>query len=151
VNDSLEFHIGENFEFEATTPPLDAGLAKAEAGVDAKAAAQLGFVAGPFKHSVKKAELEHSPAGTEKVFWRMSEARFVQEDDPTFIVVMQVPREVKEVKIAAAMQAYHSFNLWAADLSAVMGFLRERVATFFSKGAPIRDTKVWDITPKLQG
>lgn len=89
-------------------------------------------------------------AGTEKVFWRMSEERFFQEDDPTFIVVMQVPREVKEVKIAAAMQAYHSFNLWAADLSAVMGYLRERVATFFSKGAPIRDTKVWDLTPKLQ-
>lgn len=149
---SLELRIGENFEFEVATGKVDLELADAKlksgAGVDAKLAAKAGFVAGPFKHSVTKAELEHSPAGAEKVFWRMS-AGFSQADDPTFIVVLKVPREVKEVKIAAALQAYHSINWWAADLSAVIGLLRERVATFFKNGAPIRDTQVWDITPVL--
>jgi len=149
AHQSLELRIGENFEFEAAVPPIDAGLARADASVDAKAAAQLGLVAGPFKYSVKKATLEHSSPGAAKVFWRMSEERFFQQDDPLFVVVMEVPKEVKEVKIAAAMQAYHSFNFWAANLSAVAEYIGERVATFFRKGAPLRDTKIWDITPRL--
>jgi hypothetical protein len=153
INNSLEVQIGENFEFEVATGKIDAQLgaaqAKVEAGVEAKAAAKMGFVAGPFKYTVKKAELEHSPAGTEKVFWRMSEARFFETDDPTFIVVLQVPKGVEQVKIAAAMQAYHSFNMWAASLSDVISYFGEQVANFFRKGAPIPDQKVWDISHDL--
>jgi hypothetical protein len=153
INNGLEVQIGENFEFEVASGKIDVQLggaqAKVEAGVEAKAAAKMGLVAGPFKYSVKKAELEHSPAGTEKVFWRLSEARFFETDDPTFIVVLQVPKGVEQVKIAAAMQAYHSFNMWAANLSDVLGYFGERVANFFRKGAPIPDQKVWDISHDL--
>lgn len=153
VDDSLELRIGENFEFEADTgslaAPLAVGGAKARAGVEAKAAAKLGFIAGPFKYTIKRAELEHSPTGSEKVFWRISDTTLLHEDEPTLIVVLQVPREVREVKIAAAMQAYHSFNTWAASLSDVIDYFGERLATFFRRGAPIRDTKVWDITHSL--
>lgn len=153
VNDSLELRIGENFEFEATTGNVKlaagAGKTEAEAGVEAKAAAQLGFVAGPFVHRVKKALLEHSPTGTEKVIWRLADAQFFQEDAPTLIVVLRVPNAVQKVEISAALQAYHEFNLWAADLSAVVSYFSDRLKNFFRQGAPTRDTRVWDITPSL--
>jgi hypothetical protein len=152
-SDGLELRIGENFEFEASAGKLKLGAGEAKletgAGVDAKVAAKLGFAAGPFTYRVKKAKLDHSTAGTEKVFWRLADAEFIQENDPDLIVVLHVPREVKQVEIAAALQTYHSFNLWAATPASVLQFARDRVVNFFRKGAPARDTKVWDITPSL--
>lgn len=153
INDSLELNIGENFEFEAGMAELNeesaAGKLKAKAAVDAKAAAKLGLVAGPFTYRMRKALLEHSPAGTEKVFWRLADAQFFQEDDPTLIVVMQAPRTIERVEIAAALQAYHQFDVWGAELSSVLRYFRERLANFFRQGAPTRHTRVWDITPSL--
>ncbi len=117
--------------------------------VDARVAASAGLVAGPFLYRVMKALIEHSPTGTEKVFWRLSDAHFLMEEGPNFIVVLQVPKGVKELKIAAALQAYHSFQFLSADLSAVFAYLRGRVVEFFKKGAPLADKKMWDVTSRL--
>lgn len=154
LSDSLELGIGENFEFEAAAgiPKLQAGKLKAEAegGVSAKAAGRLGFIVGPFTYTLKRAQVEHSPTDTEKVFWRLEGAEFFQEDEPTLIVVLKVPIAVKEVQIAAALEASHKFNLLAADLGDALLYFRERVANFFRKGAPIQSPpRVWDITPHL--
>lgn len=154
LKDNIELHIGENFEFEAATPEIDlqtpAGpKVKASAGVTAKAAGNLGLIAGPFVYSVKKAQINHSGIGSEKVFWKLDGAEFFQEDEPTLIVVLQVPKEVKQVRIAAALQAYHHFNLWAASLSSVIDYFGKRLANFFRQGAPIRDEQMWDITPNI--
>jgi hypothetical protein len=151
--DSLEVRIGENFEFQADSGSLEgkAGPAKAKAkgAVDAKAAGALGFVAGPFTYRLKRAQIEHSPTGTEQVFWRLAGAEFFQDDDPNFIVVLQVPNSVNEVRIAAALQAYHKPNVAAMGLGESIRYFGNQLATFFRKGAPATDTKVWDITPSL--
>jgi hypothetical protein len=76
-------------------------------------------------------------------------AEFFQEDDRTFIVVLQVPKSVNEVKIAAALQAYHKPNVAAMGLGESIRYFGSRLATFFRKGAPATDTKLWDITPSL--
>jgi hypothetical protein len=153
LSDSLELGIDENFEFNAGTGKLEgqAGLAtaKGEAGVGAKAKGKLGLVIGPFKHTWKKAQIEHSPAGTEKVFWRVSGAEFFQEDTPTFIVVLQLPKAVNDVQIAAALQAYHQPNIWAMGPGEGIKYFTQRLATFFRKGAPMQDTQVWNITHSL--
>ena len=153
ANTGFELRINENFEFESGSPKLDlsAGDAhvKGQAAADAKAAGKLGFVAGPFTYRLKKATVDHSPVGTEKVLWRLTGAEFFQEDDPTLIVVLQVPRAVKDVKIAAALQAYHQFNPWTSALGKAFRYLTKRDADFFSKGAPLRDPATWDITPAI--
>jgi hypothetical protein len=152
-NDSLELRIGEDFEFAVNTGSIDVQLnqaeAKAKAGVEAKATGKLGFMVGPFTYRLKKALVEHSPAGAEKVFWRLSDTVLFHEDEPTLIVVLQVPKPIGRVEIAAAMQAYHQFNFGAAGLAEAIQYFGKRLATFFRKGAPTADRKVWDITSSL--
>lgn len=153
LTDSLDLRIGEDFEFTADSGALEgqAGPAKAKgkAAVDVKVAGKLGLAAGPFTYRLKRAQIEHNGVGTEQVSWRLHGAEFFQEDDPTFIVVLQVPKAVNEVKIAAALHAYHKPNLAAMGIGEVIKYFGKRLATFFRKGAPIADTKVWDITPSL--
>lgn len=145
VNDSVELRIGENFEFEPNLPKLPIGTAS----VNAKAAAQLGLVAGPFNYRLRRAQVDHSPAGSATVFWSLEGSEFFQENDQDLIVVLQIPREVKQVKIAAAMQAYHSFRLLSASIGELFSYLSRRLTNFFQAGAPVEHTTVWDISPNL--
>ena len=153
IETGLEIHIGENFEFEAGLPkvtaPTPVGQASVAASVDAKAAAKMGVVAGPFEYRFRKAKLTHSPAGTEKVLWRLDGEELVSQDDPIFIIVMQLPREVDKVSIAAALQAYHGFSLAEAGLGQAIQYFTSRLATFFRAGAPVFDERMWDVTPSL--
>lgn len=150
----LDVRIGESFEFEVDTGKLEAGgggaSATGQGKADVKLAGQLGLVAGPFTYTLKKAVIDHTAPGAEKVFWTLTGTEFIQGDDPTFVVVLQVPDGVEEVKIAAALQAYHGFDLGGGTLGEALRYLRQRVAAFFRAGAPTRDPKVWDITPNLQ-
>jgi hypothetical protein len=152
VTNSVEFGIGANFELEVSSGKMivQTGLAQAqaEAGAEAKVGGKVDFILGPLTYAIKKAQLDHSPIGSEKVFWRLSDADFIREDGPNFVVVLQVPREVHQVKVAAALQAYHSFSFPSSLVEAIRYF-RERLAVFFRKGAPIKDTQIWDVTPRL--
>jgi hypothetical protein len=153
VDGGVDIHIGENLEFEAGLPrlsvPTPVGSASVAASVDAKVAAQAGVVVGPFKYRVRKARVTHSPAGTERVTWRLDGAEFVSEDDPTFIIVMQVPNGVENVQIAAALQAYHGFSLAEAGLAKTIHIFTSRLANFFRAGAPCFDKRLWDVSPSL--
>lgn len=153
LSDSLTMKIGESFEFEAATGDmqLGAGGAKAggKAGVDVATAGNLGLAVGPFTYTLKKAKVENSSPGAERVFWRVTGSEFFQESVPQFVVVLKVPKEVTSVRIAAALQAYSYFNLAAAGLGDVLRYLGERVANFFRAGAPVRDAQEWDISRSL--
>ena len=94
--------VGENFELEVATPELDlkAGTAKAEgkAGVDLGASGGFNLALGPFAYDLKKLELEHTDLGNSKVFWKVFTAKYLHTERPQFIVVFQVPRQVKSSK-----------------------------------------------------
>jgi hypothetical protein len=153
VSDSLEIRIGENFEFiaSASVPPVQMGVANSQidAGVDVKAATKMGLVVGPFEYRIKRARIDHTAPGLEKVFWRLDGAQFFQNNDVPLIVIVQVPRETQKVQITAAMQAYRFFNLASADLQQAIQDLPKALRDFFSGGIPLRDEKLWDITPRL--
>lgn len=153
VSDHLEVRLDENFEFSAKSGKLEAELlgagGKLDAGVDVKAAAGMGVVAGPFVYSIRKAKIEHTPTGMESVFWRLDGPEFFQENDPPIVVIAQVPIETKEVKIAAAMQAYRHFNYLSAPLQDAIKELPKALRGFFKGGLPLRDEASWDITPRL--
>jgi hypothetical protein len=153
INESLDLRLGVSGELDVATPRLDfqlgAAKAKAGAGFDAAANAKAEVKVGPFAFRVRSADVWHTPAGTEKVFWRLSGAEFVHEDDPTFIVVLQVPREIAEVRVSAALQAYHRASFGVTPLSDAFDYFIDRLAAFLSAGAPVRSIKVWDITPRL--
>jgi hypothetical protein len=145
--------VGENFELDVATPELDlkAGAAKAEgkAGVELGAKGGFSLALGPFDYDLKKLELEHTDLGNSKVFWKVFTAKYLHTERPQFVVVFQVPRQVTELKVAAAMQAYHQFDAGAAGLSQVFKVFRDKVSNFFRQGAPLQDTTVWELTEKL--
>jgi hypothetical protein len=162
--------VGENFELVVATPDLDLGTekpvwglpsggvkglptlypqVKAQAGVDLGASGGFSLALGPFDYDLKKLELEHTDLGNSKVFWKVFTAKYLHVDRPQFIVVFQVPRQVTELKVAAAMQAYHQFDAGAAGLTQAFKVFREKVANFFRQGAPLQDTTVWELTEKL--
>jgi hypothetical protein len=140
ANLDLDVRINEKFEFEAAAGGL--------AAVDAKAAAGAGFVAGPFRYSFKRALVDHTAPGAEKVFWTMQDSTFNENDDLAFIVVLQVPKEVQTVEIAGALQASHGFDV-AANLGDLLQYFGRRLTSFFKTGAPTIARQVWNISPLL--
>lgn len=150
---SLTLGIGEDFEFEAKGQAdvgTDDGLAaKGKASVDAKAAASAGMTVGPFQYTLKKAVVNHSGTGTEKVFWTLDGAGFFEEQEPVLVVVLRVPNEVKELHVAAALQAFHDIHWLVSSVGNFFTLLGDRMAGFFKKGAPATHTQVWDLTPRL--
>jgi hypothetical protein len=149
----LEFGLDENLEFKAGSGTIQATAGTAQgsitAGAGAKASTGFNFLVGPFVYRVKKAKIEHSAVGLEKVFWRLDGAEFFQEDDFPLVVLMQVPKKTAEVRIAAVMQAYRHFSFLSADLQDAVSELGKRIRNFFEAGTPLRDQQIWDISSRL--
>jgi hypothetical protein len=149
----LEFGLDENLDFSAKSGAMEARAGSAQvsasAGAGAKASTGFKLLAGPFAYQVKKAKIDHSAVGLEKVFWRVDGAEFFQENDFPLVVVLQVPKGTKEVKVAAVMQASRTFSFFTADLQDAVGELGRKIRSFFEAGAPIQDQQLWDITAHL--
>lgn len=151
VSAGLEVRLDENFQFSAAArpPAVDAGVARAQvgAGVDARAAAGLGMVVGPFTYQIKNAQIDHTPVGMEMVRWRIEGAEFFQGEGPDLVVVLQVPRETERVTIAAAMEARRYFNWGAAGLQEAVKQLGDRLRHFFEDGLPVERRASWELDP----
>jgi hypothetical protein len=149
----VDIHLDEKFEFAVQTGVLEveAGPAsgKMGGGVEAKVAATTGMVAGPFSYTIKKAKIDHTPIGMEKVRWRLDGAEFFEEDTPELIVIVQVPKGVTKVEVAAAMQAYHKFSFANAGLQEAVKQLPARLREFFYAGLPAERKTLWNISRDL--
>ena len=150
---NLEISLGENFEFSAKVPTLSANAGVLSgtvgAGVDVKGAAGAGLVLGPFNYHVKRAKIQHTTTGAERVFWRLDGAEFFQEDAPQPVIVVRVPKNVKEVHIDASLYAYRYFNLAAAGLQSAIASLPKALRLFFEGNLPLGSSANWDLTPSL--
>ena len=153
LGDHLEVGIDEGLQFKAKalTPELTTKYLEGKLGgyVDVKAAGGLGLVMGPFVYTLKKAKINHTPVGMEKVFWRLDGAEFFQDDDPAIVVLTQIHKDVKQVQVVAVMQAYRYFSYGAAGLQQAVNVLVASAKRFFKSGLPLRDEASWDLTPKL--
>lgn len=154
VTGRIEVRFNENFQFSASTPTLaaDVGYAKvsAEAGVSAQVKSGGSMVIGPFEYHLKKVRLDHSLVGTSKVWWRLDGAKFFEGEDLGLIVIIQVPKAVKGVEIAAAMLASRIFKFAPTNLFEAVQLLPRAIRAFFENGAPlVSPPTTWDISPYL--
>jgi hypothetical protein len=152
VGIALNVRLDENFEFSADVEPVPQvpGMpASLRGAVDAKAAGSMGMVAGPFTYRVKRAQIDHTPVGMEKVRWRIDGAEFFGEDSPEPIVILQVPTATREVTITAALEASRYFNYASASLQDAIKELGASLRQFFRQGAPLQSTASWDISASL--
>lgn len=140
TNVEANVRLGSNFEFEAYVP---------SAGGNVALSTDSGVRVGPFNYRLVRAQIEHSGEKTHKVFWRVSGAEFFRERVPQFAVVLQVPRHVSALRVAAAVQAYSAFNFAAAGLGDIIAYLGQRLANFLRAGAPVRDMNLYDLSAYL--
>lgn len=148
----LEVRLGENFEFQASTPPIvvPTGIpgvgASAQAEVDASVKSSAGLIIGPFIFHWKKSKVNNDGVGTRRVFWRIDGAEFFQEKDLNLVVVVQMPKTVKQLRVDASMIAGRYFNLANSNLQRAVKQLPEALRTFFQNGAPIPDQHSWNLS-----
>lgn len=153
VNESLEIGLDENFEFKAQTGALQAEAGSAavtgSASAGLKLEAGLGLKAGRFEYRLKRAKIDHTAVGLERVFWRLDGAEFFQDDVPALVVIMQVPKETTAVSVTAVLQAYRYFSWLSAGVQDAVEELTRSMRSFFKAGAPLRHQARWDLTPRL--
>jgi hypothetical protein len=155
ISDCLEIRLGENFEFSARAviPEIQTQYAqgKADVSTDVKLKSGINTIVGPFNYHIKRAKIDHTQPGIERVFWRLEGTEFFQQDVPLLIVIIQVPAQVTELYITAAMQAYRYFNILANDdLKQAVQDLPKAIRDFFIGGIPLLDQKEWNLTPQLE-
>lgn len=149
ASQGLEVRLDEQLQFDVKPVDISTPLGGAGGGVSAKAAGQAGLVVGPFVYKVKRAKIQHTAPGAESVFWRLDGAEFFQEDTPEFIVVVQVPKELKEVRVQAELAAYRSFNFFSSGLRDAIEQLGDSLRGFLKGGAPVSSRASYDLTPRL--
>jgi len=148
----LEVGLTEHLEFASAFLPVSAGpvgfVGGAEANLVVKPAAS--FVAGPFHYRLVKAQIDHSATGLNWVRWQIDGAEFFQENSPELVVIAQVPKEVKELHVSAAVQASRYFAYASASLKQRIAQLSKEIIEFFHGGLPtLPDARNYDLTPKL--
>lgn len=146
---NLEVSIDENFELRARAA-ASLGSAGAGAGVDVKAATSAHVVAGPFHYRIRKANIDHSATGLDRIFWRIDGDAFLEEGAPDLVAIVQIPKRAGHpVKAQITAQATRFFSYARADLKDAILGLPARILAFFKGGAPIRAHRAYDLTPRL--
>jgi hypothetical protein len=145
----LSIGIDEGLQFSVKGGAGDPHTAAASGHVAAQATGKLGFVAGPFTYRVRKAIVERGTLPSERVFWRISETEKLSETPPELIAVIAVPAATRALTIAAALQAYASGAVLTMTLGGFLAYLGGKLKQFFTSGAPVLSTRVWDMTPRL--
>jgi hypothetical protein len=125
--------------------PLSAG-AKASADVGAS----VGVAIAPVRFRMRAAKVNHTAEGLEKVFWRLDGAEFFAEDPPQLVIILQVPRETATLRMRAVMRAYRRFSFFPAGLQSMIRELPSALRAFFTQGAPVGDTRTYDLTPVVR-
>jgi hypothetical protein len=138
----LEIGVTEALEFraKAAVPYL------ASAGAEGKLDSGAGFIFPPREYHVKRARLVSRGKDSSEVLWRLDNESFFEEDEPSLGVILKVPKGLTPVKATGALAAYRSFRTLSADLGDLMGYVGDRVRSFFRQGAPLVDRGAWDLT-----
>jgi hypothetical protein len=134
----LSVSITSDLTFQAELPKVAVGPAGVSADATAKASGGMSIGIGPFHYRLKRAAIDTSPPGLEKVFWRFDGTKILQDESPRLIVIAQVPNGTEDVDIDAALQAYRNYNFLADKTRNTIEQLPRILSTFFKNGAPMR-------------
>jgi len=149
----LSVGVGGDFRFAAEIPPVDlnaAGIpAELQAKLKADAGGEVGFAVAPRPYEVRVPIVRRSNADLDTIRWRLEGGRMVQEQDPGLRVVLKVPHGTDTLDVRAAMRARRNWNSFDSDLQGIFLSLNERFRSFFTRGAPIADSRLWGLSDQL--
>lgn len=116
----------------------------------AHARGSTGLVLGPFAWSLRCPEVEHNAANLDHVFWRLSGAQFVREQDPGLRILLCVPNAVNRLAITGQLRARRYYNLFDHKLMEAIRTLPETLKSFFTdQGTQILSADRWDLSPEM--
>jgi hypothetical protein len=142
----VEVRVGANAEFEASVP---AEIGKLD--IDASSAVSAGMLLGPFEYAIRVRDIDHSSTGSERMFWNIAGKDFFDGADPAFVAIVKVPRSATELRVVAAMQAYHETDFLEQILGRWFSEVSKRAERWLKMGAPSHATKTWDLDRHLSG
>jgi len=144
IEGKIDLGLGEDLKFKVVAGIDDVALpqsipiveasAGGKLGVSAKAASTFGIVAGPFSLTSKRALVTCRFAG-EQALWTITDEETLQENNPIFIVVLEVPMDVAQVRMTAYAQAHRSAPL-PQFIVRLLGKLSPKSAEWLKKGSP---------------
>jgi hypothetical protein len=145
VKGKLDFGVGEDLKFKVAVGiddvalPASIPIVEASAGgklaANAKVTSKFGIVAGPFSYTIKRARVTCKFAG-EQVIWSITDRQSLQEDNPIFIIILQVPKEVAQVQLKAQAQAHRAAPL-PQFIVRLLDKISPKSADWLKQGSPI--------------
>jgi hypothetical protein len=101
----------------------------------------------PFNYSLGRMEIE-ATYGTATAAWRLDSKRlFHSQDNMEFIMLLKIPKEVKQIRVEAAAQAEASFNWFIAQVEHVLERLPQAIQQLVTqkKAPPLQDFQTWTL------
>jgi len=146
ASQGLQVGIDENFEFNL---PMDVmpGVAQAEVGLKAGGKARL--VLGPFNYNIRRPKVVSRGYGNVFAHWRLEGEETFEQEDPKLGLILQMPKDLKEVTILGVLKASRRFHPFTAHVRHLMQYVRSRTKKFVDQGAPLVDDQKWDISKQL--
>ena len=145
IKGEFNFGLGEDLTFTSaagidnvalpTNIPIVKASADGKLSVNAKLASKFGFIAGPYSHTFKSALVDCRFAG-ERVLWTITDKQSLKENNPIFIVILMVSKEVVDVRVKAYAQAHRSAPL-PQFMVRLLGKISSKSAEWLKKGSPI--------------
>jgi hypothetical protein len=146
VNTNVELGVSGDVQGSGGIPTVNLSYVgvpvSAGASASGSARADVTVKIGPFDLAMRRAEIDHSAEGAQKVYWLLANTRLIREDNPSPVVVLQVPKDVAAVDVVAQLQAFHS-PTFGLELSQIFAFLSSKVQGMLGKGAPIHEERRW--------
>lgn len=149
---SLTLALDGNLEWGAEVERVDAKLAKVGGDLAGRIGNQdtlSSFIkVMPFQYTLGRMEIE-ATYGASTAAWRLDSKRlFHSQDNMEFVILLKVPKEVREIKVEAAAQAEASFNWFIAQVEHVLERLPEAIQRLATgqKAPPLQDFQNWTLT-----
>lgn len=148
VDGNFSIGLGEDFTFKIaagmkevalpTSIPIVEASAEGKLGVNARIASGIGLTAGPFAFSIKQALVTCRFAG-EQVLWTITDKETLEETNPVFITILQVPKETTRVQLEAKAQVHRATPLPKSIVRLLdrLSLHSPQVANWLKKGSPV--------------
>jgi hypothetical protein len=156
ANANLEVGVNAHGEFSAKPGGVDVqvGQAAFKVGADlgAEVGGKAGFVIGPFSYSIKRAVISHRGTGKEWARWEISGTQLNRGDDPRLMVIVQVPKQIRQLKIRGQLIATRYFSLANYSFIEAIKQLPNTLRRFIEGGTPYyhRPPDDWDVTEQME-
>ena len=148
---SGEVNIGldANLSFNVAGQVPGYGEVKADATGSGKVNTDVKFFVGPFSFEVKKCIIKHDVTGANEIHWQLNKTNYLKENNLKIVVILQVPKDTKEVTVETAMVAYKNKTFAPQEWLDYIKNAGEMFRTWFDDDLPIPFEQRYDLSAQL--